>query len=437
MSFWRERVKLRIGGGDDNQCMDVAGSGIEVAFIREAEVSYASLEEKARYGFFFMGDRGFFRNCKRGKARLVRETREMWEDLEVRLTKVGQDQLKEKPAWDDLGFGLHFTDHMFLMKWDKQKGWHDAEICPYHDFQVNPAAMVFHYGQAIFEGLKAYKGKDGQIFLFRPKDNIGRMNTSAARMCMPRLPVDKVLKSLKALVYLDREWIPPGGGGATLYIRPTMIAMEPTLGVKASSLYSFYIIMCPVGAYYPEGLNPTKIYITDKYVRAVDGGVGNVKTAGNYAASLLASQEAKQAGYTQVLWLDACERKYIEEVGTSNIFFRINDHVVTPPLHGSILGGITRDSVIKLLKHWGIDVEERKISIDEVVAASQDGSLQEVFGTGTAAVISPVGELSYKGREYIINNGQTGELSQRLFEELQAIQNGGKEDPFKWTVRVG
>jgi branched-chain amino acid aminotransferase len=360
----------------------------------------------------------------------------MWENMEVALTKAGQDQLKQKPAQDNLGFGLHFTDHMFLMKWDKQKGWHDAEICPYHDFQLNPAAMVFHYGQAIFEGLKAYKGKNGQIFLFRPKDNIERMNASAVRMCMPRLPVDKVLKSLKGLVYLDRDWIPTGGG-ATLYIRPTMIATEPTLGVKPSSLYSFYIIMCPVGAYYPEGFNPTRIYITDTYARAVEGGVGNVKTAGNYAASLLASQEAKKAGYTQVLWLDACEHKYIEEVGTSNIFFRINDQVVTPPLHGSILGGITRDSVIKLLRNWGVGVEERKISIDEVVAASQDGSLQEVFGTGTAAVISPVGELFYKGREYIINNGETGELSNRLFEELQAIQNGGKEDPFKWTVRVG
>jgi branched-chain amino acid aminotransferase len=360
----------------------------------------------------------------------------MWENMDVTLTKAGQDQLKKKPAHDNLGFGIHFTDHMFLMKWDKQNGWCDAQICPYHDFQVNPAAMVFHYGQAIFEGMKAYKEQDGQVFLFRPRDNFERMNTSAVRMCMPRLPIDKVLKSLKALVYLDRGWVPTGGG-ATLYIRPTMIAMEPTLGVKPSSLYYFYIIMCPVGAYYPEGFNPTKIYITDKYVRAVEGGVGNVKTAGNYAASLLASQEAKQAGYTQVLWLDACEHRYIEEVGTSNIFFRINDQVITPPLHGSILGGITRDSVIKLLTHWGVPIEERRISIDEVVTASQDGSLQEVFGTGTAAVISPVGELFYKEQKYIINKGETGTLSHRLFEELQGIQYGQKEDPFKWRIRVG
>ena len=360
----------------------------------------------------------------------------MWENMDVTLTKAGQDQLKKKPAQDNLGFGIHFTDHMFLMKWDKQNGWHDAQICPYHDFQVDPAAMVFHYGQAIFEGMKAYKEKDGQVFLFRPQDNFERMNTSAVRMCMPRLPIDKVLKSLKALVYLDRDWVPVGGG-ATLYIRPTMIAMEPTLGVKPSSLYYFYIIMCPVGAYYPEGFNPTKIYITDKYVRAVEGGVGNVKTAGNYAASLLASQEAKQAGYTQVLWLDACEHRYIEEVGTSNIFFRINDQLITPPLHGSILGGITRDSVIKLVTHWGVSIEERRITIDEVVTASQDGSLQEVFGTGTAAVISPVGELFYKEQKYIINKGETGKLSHRLFEELQGIQYGQKEDPFKWRIRVG
>ncbi len=360
----------------------------------------------------------------------------MWEDLEVTLTKAEPGQLRKKPEEDNLGFGVHFTDHMFLMKWDKQQGWHDAEICPYHDFQIDPAAMVLHYGQAIFEGLKGYRGKDDQTYLFRPLDNLNRMNESAVRMCMPRIPVEKVLKSLKALLYLDRDWI-PSAEGATLYIRPTMIALEPTLGVKPSSSYYFYIIMCPVGAYYAEGFNPTKIYITEKYVRAVKGGVGHVKTAGNYAASLYASVEAQKAGYTQVLWLDACERKYIEEVGTSNIFFRFNDELITPPLGGSILSGITRDSVIKLAKEWGVTVREQRISIDEVVAACQDDSLKEVFGTGTAAVISPVGELFYNDKEYIINNGETGELSKKLFDELQMIQNGEKEDPFKWTVRVG
>ncbi|MDD3814997.1 MAG: branched-chain amino acid aminotransferase [Desulfocapsaceae bacterium] len=360
----------------------------------------------------------------------------MWENMEIGLEKASQEQLKQKPAQDSLGFGAHFTDHMFLMKWDRQNGWHDAKICPYHNFSLDPAAMVFHYGQAIFEGLKAYKGEKGQVYLFRPQDNIERMNTSALRMCMPRLPLEKVFKALKALIYLDRDWIPTVAG-ATLYIRPTMIAVEPALGVRPAGEYYFFIIMCPVGAYYPEGFSPTKIYVTDKYVRAVKGGVGHVKTAGNYAASIMAAEEAHKAGYTQVLWLDACERKYVEEVGTSNIFFMINNELVTPPLGGSILPGITRDSVIQLARKWGVKVVERPVAIDEVIEASIDGSLTEAFGTGTAAVISPVGELCYKDKKYVINSGITGLMSQRLFDELQAIQNGQQEDPFKWITRVG
>ena len=360
----------------------------------------------------------------------------MWENLEIGLEKAKQEQLKAKPAQDSLGFGNHFTDHMFLMKWDRQSGWHDAKICPYHEFRLDPAAMVFHYGQAIFEGLKAYKGKDGQVYLFRPQDNIERMNVSAQRLCMPRLPIEKVFKALKALVYLDRDWIPTVAG-ATLYIRPTMIAVEPALGVRPAGEYYFFIIMCPVGAYYPEGFGPTKIYVTDKYARAVKGGVGHVKTAGNYAASIMAAQEAHQAGYTQVLWLDACEKKYVEEVGTSNIFFMISNELVTPPLGGSILPGITRDSVIRLAREWGLKVVERPVTIDEVVAASADGTLTEAFGTGTAAVISPVGELCYQGKQCVINGGKVGALSQRMFDELQAIQGGQQEDPFKWIVRVG
>jgi branched-chain amino acid aminotransferase len=360
----------------------------------------------------------------------------MWENMEIGLEKASQEQLKQKPAQDRLGFGAHFTDHMFLMKWDRQSGWHDAKICPYHKFSLDPAAMVFHYGQAIFEGLKAYKGEKGQVYLFRPQDNIERMNTSALRMCMPRLPLEKVFKALKALVYLDRDWIPTVAG-ATLYIRPTMIAVEPALGVRPAGEYYFFIIMCPVGAYYPEGFSPTKIYVTDKYVRSVKGGVGHVKTAGNYAASIMAAEEAHKAGYTQVLWLDACERKYVEEVGTSNIFFMINNELVTPPLGGSILPGITRDSVIHLARKWGMKVVERPVTIDEVIEASIDGSLTEAFGTGTAAVISPVGELCYKDKKYVINSGRTGLFSQRLFDELQAIQNGQQEDPFKWITRVG
>jgi len=360
----------------------------------------------------------------------------MWEDLDVAVEKVAPEQLKKKPPVDNLPFGVHFTDHMFLMKWDKQNGWDDAKICAHSNFSLDPAAMVFHYGQAIFEGLKAYRGKDDQLFLFRPIDNFERMNNSAVRLCMPRIPADKMVKILKALVYLEKDWVPKGEG-ASLYIRPTMIGVDPTLGVKTSSVYYFYIIMCPVGAYYAEGCNPTKIYVSDSHVRAVKGGVGNVKTAGNYAASLFTSELAKKEGCTQVLWLDACEKKYVEEVGTSNIFFRINDTLITPPLEGSILGGLTRDSVLKLAGSWGLKIEERKISIDEVLAENKSGGLQEAFGTGTAAVISPVGELVYKGESHVINNGQTGEVSKKLFEELQAIQNGYRDDPFKWVVSVG
>lgn len=358
----------------------------------------------------------------------------MSEEFDVALEK--SSNLKEKPSVENLGFGQHFTDHMFLMEWSRQQGWGNARICPYHEFKMDPASTVLHYGQAIFEGLKAYRGKDDQVFLFRPEDNLRRMNEGAVRMSMPRFSVDHVIQALKALVYLDRGWI-PDGEGATLYLRPTMIGVDPYLGLKPSDTYLFYIIMSPVGAYYAEGFSPTKILVNQQYVRAVKGGVGYVKTAGNYAASMLAAEEAKAAGYTQVLWLDACERKYVEEVGTSNIFFMFGEKLVTPPLGGSILGGITRDSVIRLAKSYGIDVEERPITIDEVIAASRDDSLKESFATGTAAVISPIGELFYGNTPYSINNGETGPLSTRLFDELQAIQNGTMEDPFKWTVRVG
>ena len=360
----------------------------------------------------------------------------MWEDLEVALEKIDAGKMKKKPSSDDLGFGVHFTDHMFLMKWDKDNGWHDAKICPYQDFTMSPASMVFHYGQGIFEGMKVYLGKDGQLSLFRPQDNFARMNRSAIRMCMPRIQEEKMVKVLKALVYIDKEWVPEAEG-TTLYVRPTMIAVEPALGVRPATEFYFFIIMSPVGSYYVEGCAPTKIYVSDEYVRAVKGGVGEAKTIGNYAASLYMSEIAKKAGCTQVLWLDACEHKYIEEVGTSNIFFKIGDTLITPPLEGSILGGITRDSVIQLAGSWGVDVVERRISIDEVLKANDDETLQEVFGTGTAAVISPVGELFFKEETHVINGGRTGELSARLFTELQAIQNGSQEDPFKWVQRVG
>jgi branched-chain amino acid aminotransferase len=355
--------------------------------------------------------------------------------MDIRVEKAAPDLLKAKPDENSLGFGQHMTDHMFVMLYDEQIGWHDAAIKPYGDFSLDPAAMALHYGQGIFEGLKAYRGSNDEIFLFRPTDNLKRMNVSATRMCMPEIPVDIVYEAMKKLITLDKDWVPKADG-ATLYIRPTMIASEAGLGVRPSKQYIFFIINCPVGAYYPEGFNPVKIFVTDKYVRAVAGGVGNVKTAGNYAASIMAAVEAQKQGYTQVLWLDAIERRYIEEVGTMNIFFLIGDELITPPLTGSILPGITRDSVLRLTRDWGMKVSEKRISIDDVLSANENGKLREVFGTGTAAVISPVGEINYKGQVCTINSGKTGELAQKLFDELQSIQNGLTEDPYDWVIEV-
>ncbi len=355
--------------------------------------------------------------------------------MDLKLERVIDNELKSKPDESNLGFGQYFTDHMFVMTYDEGKGWHEAGIKKYANFSLDPAAMVLHYGQAIFEGLKAYRGKREKIYLFRPNANLERMNVSAERMCMPTFDTKEVLAAMQELIRIDESWV-PHAKGATLYIRPTMVAIEAGLGVRPAKSYLFFIILSPVGAYYPEGFNPIKIYVTDTYVRAVSGGVGHVKTAGNYAASIMAAVEAQKKGYTQVLWLDAVHRKFIEEVGTSNIFFQIGDELITPPLSGSILPGITRDSVLKLTKDWGLKVSERPISIDEVLQANEKGTLKEVFGSGTAAVISPVGALCYKGREYTVNGAIAGELSQRLFAELQAIQFGIKTDPYGWTVAV-
>ena len=355
--------------------------------------------------------------------------------MEIRIERIADEARKPKPDGKSLGFGQIFTDHMLVMPYDAGQGWHDPRVTGYADFCLDPAAMVFHYGQAIFEGLKAYRGKDGQIRLFRPLANLERMNSSAARLCMPTLPIETAFEGLKALLCADADWV-PSASGATLYIRPTMIATEAGLGVRPAKQYLFFIILSPVGAYYPEGFNPVKIYVTDQYVRAVPGGVGAAKAAGNYAASIKAAEEAKKEGFTQVLWLDATERRYIEEVGTMNIFFIIGDEVVTPPLSGSILPGITRDSVLQLVRDWGHKVVERPVAIDEILAASTNGSLKEAFGTGTAAVISPVGALHYQGQDCLINSGKTGALSQRLFDELQAIQYGHAADPHGWVVRL-
>jgi branched-chain amino acid aminotransferase len=345
--------------------------------------------------------------------------------------------LKEKPTDESkLGFGEIFTDHMLLSDYDRDNGWHNARIEAYGNLRLDPAAACLHYGQEIFEGLKAYYGKDGGIYLFRAVDNFKRLNHSARRVCMPELDVDFAMEALKKLILVDREWIPKTRG-TSLYIRPTMIATEAFLSVKPASKYLFYIIIGPVGSYYAEGLNPVKIYVEDKYVRAAAGGTGETKTAGNYANSLLAAQEAKEKGFTQVLWLDGCEKRWVEEVGTMNMFFVIDDEVITAPLTGSILAGITRDSVIRIVKDWGLKVKERLISIDEVVATATSGRLKEAFGTGTAAVISPVGQITYEDRDYVIAGGRMGALSQRLYDEIVAIQYAEKSDPYGWVEKIG
>lgn len=353
-------------------------------------------------------------------------------EIKVELTK----HPKAKPAdQSKLGFGAHFTDHMFVMDYDEGKGWHDARIVPYAPLQIDPAAMILHYGQEVFEGMKAYRAKDGRILLFRPQENFKRLNVSNDRLCIP--PVDEAfaLKALVELVKIEKDWI-PSLEGTSLYIRPFIIALDAHLGVHPARHYQFIIILSPVGAYYPEGLNPVKIYVETKYVRAVRGGMGFTKTGGNYAASLKAQDEAEHQQYTQVLWLDGVERKYIEEVGTMNVFFKINGEVVTPALQGSILPGITRKSTVELLKHWGVPVTERRLSIDELAQAYDEGKLEEAFGTGTAAVISPIGQLKWDQKIMDINDGKIGPLSQKLYDTLTAIQWGKAADPFGWSYEV-
>ncbi|MCP3926378.1 MAG: branched-chain amino acid aminotransferase, partial [Desulfobacterales bacterium] len=306
--------------------------------------------------------------------------------MELKITEA--ESPKTLPDESSLGFGTIFTDHMMLMDFDQEKGWHNARVEPYQKLIMDPAAMVLHYSQTIFEGLKAYRTENGKIQLFRPKDNIKRLNTSARKMCIPEMDEDFLFESLKKLINLEERWV-PREPGTSLYIRPTVIAVDPYVGLRSSNTYLFYIILSPVGAYYAEGFNPVKIWVSKDYVRAIRGGVGDAKTGGNYAASLKATEDANKNGYTQVLWLDGVEQKYIEEVGAMNIFFIIDDEIITPMLSGSILPGITRDSVISLAKKWGLKISERRISIDEIVEAHENGKLKEVFGSGTAAVISP------------------------------------------------
>ena len=354
--------------------------------------------------------------------------------MEIRVIKADKAARKVRPKDSELGFGKFTTDHMFMMEHTPQNGWHHARLIPYQDLKLDPAAMVLHYNQEVFEGLKAYNLTSGEIGLFRPEENAARINASAKRMVMPEVESELFVRAIKELVLLDREWI-PRSEGTSLYIRPTMIASEAALGVRPSNQYLFYIIACPVGAYYPEGFSPTRIFVSDTYVRAARGGVGEAKTSGNYGATLLVSKEAADKGYTQVLWLDAEERRYVEEVGTSNIFFLFNHELVTPPLAGTILAGVTRDSVLELARYWGLNATERPVSINEVIVGAKNGSLKEMFATGTAAVISPVGEILYKGEDIVIADGKTGELSQRLYDEITNIQYGRKEDPFEWMVK--
>ncbi|MFC6331705.1 branched-chain amino acid aminotransferase [Paenibacillus septentrionalis] len=354
--------------------------------------------------------------------------------MALEITIERSAQLKQKPDENKLGFGQYYTDHMFILEYTEGKGWHSGRVVPYQNISLDPAAKVFHYGQTVFEGMKAYRTEDG-IKLFRPKKNFERLNKSNARLSIPHLDEELAYEGLIKLLDVDREWV-PSAEGTSLYIRPFIIATEPALGVNPSLNYLFMIIMSPVGAYYAEGVNPVKIHVESHFVRAVAGGVGEAKTAGNYAAGLNAQEEAKDRGYSQVLWLDGVHRKYIEEVGSMNVFFKINGVVVTPQLNGSILNGITRNSVITLLKHWDVPVEERRISIDELIEAHRNGQLEEAFGTGTAAVISPIGELSYNDEKYVINEGKTGELSSKIYDTITGIQKGTVEDPFGWLVSL-
>ena len=342
---------------------------------------------------------------------------------------------KEKPNPDTLEFGTVFSDHMFIMNYTEGKGWHDGRIVPYAPITLDPAAAVLHYAQEMFEGLKAYMTKEGKILLFRPDMNAKRTTRTNDRICIPSIDEELFVEAIKAVVHVDADWVPKKEG-TSLYIRPFIIASEPFLGVRAAKEYLFMVILSPVGAYYKGGLAPTKIFVEDEYVRASVGGTGYSKIGGNYVAGLKSQEKAHEKGYSQVLWLDGVERKYVEEIGTSNAFFMIGDEVITAPLNGTILPGITRDSVIQLLKAWGVKVSERRITIEDVFKAYEQGQLNEVFASGTAAVISPVGELCWTNKTITINGGAIGNLSQKLYDTLSGIQLGKVEDNFGWTVEV-
>ena len=354
--------------------------------------------------------------------------------MDIKIEKVAAP--KQHPTDESkLGFGKIFTDHMFVMDYTEGQGWHDARIVPYAPLVLDPAALVFHYAQECFEGMKAYRRADGGVQLFRPEKNAQRMQSTHQRLCIPEIPVEDFVQAVKALVKVDEAWV-PHADGTSLYIRPFTIATEAVLGVKASAEYKFIIIASPSGAYYAEGINPVRIYVEDQYVRATPGGTGYIKCGGNYAASIIASEKAHQLGFSQVLWLDGVERKYVEEVGSMNIFFKIDGQIYTAPTVGTVLPGITRMSCIELLKSWGYQVNETRLAITDIMDAAEAGKLEEVFGTGTAAVISPVGELVYEDRKAEINGGVIGPVTQKLYDTLTGIQWGKLPDKHGWIQTV-
>lgn len=353
---------------------------------------------------------------------------------EISITKTTSPKAKPQDE-SKLGFGKIFTDHMFLMDYSEDKGWYNGRIVPFGPIPTNPASTVFHYGAEIFEGMKAYRAENGKIQLFRPMENIKRLNNSAERLCLPQLDPEGCLDILKTMVELEKDWV-PHSEGTSLYLRPFLYGNDPHLGVHAVKNAVFAVICSPVGAYYAEGINPVKIAIESEDVRAVRGGTGYAKCGGNYAASLRAGQRAEEKGYTQVLWLDGVHRKYIEEVGAMNVMFKIGGKIITPALTGSVLPGITRKSCVELLKSWGYTVEERAFSVDELFEAAENGTLEEAWGTGTAAVVSPIGHLFYNGKEYTVAGNKIGELTQKLYDELTGIQWGKREDKFGWTDEV-
>jgi len=358
-----------------------------------------------------------------------------WRIFNMKIQIELASNRKAKPEATTLGFGKYFTDHMFILDYTEGKGWHDPRIVPYQPITLDPASKVFHYGQTVFEGLKAYVTEANEVLLFRPQSNFKRLNLSNERLCIPAIDEELALEALKQLITIDREWI-PSAPGTSLYIRPFIIATDSYLSVAPSQTYQFMIILSPVGSYYAGGINPVKILVEQQYVRAVAGGTGEAKTGGNYASSLKGQELANADGFDQTLWLDGKENKYVEEVGSMNIFFKINGKVITPALSGSILAGITRDSIINILHYKQIPVEERRISIDEIIEAHKNGQLEEAFGTGTAAVISPIGELKYLEDNFVINNGEIGGLSQLLYDTLTGIQTGKIEDTFGWIVKL-